>query len=66
MNRFKTTNDSTTIPISPANVFREKSVEWGVAIESAEFAKMMDQEDQFSSYREQFSFPKKIELPKSM
>lgn len=50
---------------SPVSVFREKSTQWGVAIESAEFARRMDQEDPLASFREQFAFPKKIVLPNS-
>jgi hypothetical protein len=47
----------------PVNVFREKSLIWSVPIESQEFARRMDGEDQFASFRELFSFPKKKDLP---
>lgn len=50
---------------SPVSVFREKSSKWGVAIESAEFARRMDQEDPLRSFRDQFTFPKKAMLPNS-
>jgi hypothetical protein len=47
----------------PVNVFKEKSLIWTVPIESQEFARRMDGEDQFASFRELFSFPKKKDLP---
>lgn len=49
----------------PINALKEKSLIWNVAIETQEYAKMMDQEDQFSSFRNYFSFPKKKDLPHS-
>lgn len=49
----------------PINALKEKSLIWNVAIETQEFAKMMDQEDQFSTFRSYFSFPKKKDLPHS-
>jgi len=47
----------------PINVLSEKSLIWAVPIESQEFARRMDDEDQFSSFRELFTFPKKKDLP---
>ncbi|XP_054158129.1 kynureninase-like isoform X2 [Oppia nitens] len=47
----------------PMNVFRAKAKHWNLAVDSAEFAMRLDQEDPFGTYRHQFIFPKKSDLP---
>ncbi|UXI21453.1 hypothetical protein NH340_JMT07396 [Sarcoptes scabiei] len=42
---------------------REKSLKWNTSIESKDFARLMDEEDPFRSFRKMFSFPKKCDLP---
>ena len=47
----------------PTNVLRTKANIWKTAIDSQEFARRMDEEDSFASFRQQFAFPKKRDLP---
>ncbi|CAG2171465.1 unnamed protein product [Oppiella nova] len=47
----------------PIKVFRSKSQLLKVPIDSPEFARHMDEEDRFASFRDQFVFPLKKDLP---
>lgn len=47
----------------PTEVLAEKSALLGLAIDSLEFARRMDVEDEFRRFRQLFSFPKKMDLP---
>lgn len=48
---------------TPASVLTRMALEWNVPIESEQFAKQMDEHDQFAKFREMFVIPKKASLP---
>ena len=47
----------------PAETLREKATSWNSDVTSQEFAKKMDAEDPLRHLRDQFHYPKSIDLP---
>ena len=47
----------------PQRVLKEKSLIWGLALDSVEFAARLDQEDPLSSFRSLFAIPRRANLP---